>query len=142
MVYREEITHITDSYNQLLPLGGEVCSIVERSGIQEGVVHVITKHTTTGITVNECLECLEDDILRVLGEMFPEDGEYYHARFLDSYGAMAGNPTGHLKAMVTGNNACFPVAAGRPLLGSAQEVYLAEFDGPQERTITVTVIGE
>lgn len=142
MVYREEITHITDSYNQLLPLGGEVRRIVERSGMQEGVVHIITKHTTTGITVNECLECLEDDILRVLGEMFPEDGEYYHARFLDSYGAMAGNPTGHLKAMVTGNNACFPVAAGRPLLGSAQEVYLAEFDGPQERTITVTVIGE
>lgn len=142
MVYREEITHITDSYNQLLPLGGEVRRIVEKSGIQEGVVHIITKHTTTGITVNECLECLEDDILRVLGEMFPEDGEYYHARFLDSYGAMAGNPTGHLKAMVTGNNACFPVAAGRPLLGSAQEVYLAEFDGPQERTITVTVIGE
>ena len=142
MVYREEITHITDSYNQLLPLGGEVRRIVERSGMQEGVVHIITKHTTTGITVNECLECLEDDILRVLGEMFPEDGEYYHARFLDSYGAMAGNPTGHLKDMVTGNNACFPVAAGRPLLGSAQEVYLAEFDGPQERTITVTVIGE
>lgn len=142
MVYREEITHITDRYNQLLPLGQEVCRIVEKSGIQEGVVHIITKHTTTGITVNECLECLEDDILKVLGRMFPEDGDYYHARFLDSYGAMAGNPTGHLKAMVTGNNACFPVAKGRPLLGSAQEVYLAEFDGPQERTVTVTVIGE
>ena len=142
MVYRQEITRITDRYNQLLPLGREVCRIVEESGVQEGIVHIITKHTTTGITVNVCLECLEDDILKVLGNMFPEDGDYYHARFLDSYGAMAGNPTGHLKAMVTGNNACFPVAQGRPLLGSAQEVYLAEFDGPQERTVTVTVIGE
>lgn len=142
MVYRQEITRITDRYNQLLPLGKEVCRIVEESGVQEGIVHIITKHTTTGITVNECLECLEDDILKVLESLFPEDGGYYHARFLDSYGAMAGNPTGHLKAMVTGNNACFPVAHGRPLLGSAQEVYLAEFDGPQERTVTVTVIGE
>ena len=120
MVYRQEIIRITDRYNQLLPLGQEVCRIVEESGIQEGIVHIITKHTTTGITVNECLECLEDDILNALGKMFPEDGDYYHARFLDSYGAMAGNPTGHLKAMVTGNNACFPVAQGRPLLGSAQ----------------------
>lgn len=142
MVKMEEITHITRQYNELLPLGKEVCEIVKRSGIQNGIVHIITKHTTTGITVNECLECLEDDILGWLGSVFPEDGSYYHARFLDSYGAMAGNPTGHLKAMVTGNNSSFPVVDGEVLLGSAQEVYLAEFDGPQERTVTVTVIGE
>ena len=55
MVYRQEITRITDRYNQLLPLGREVCRIVEESGVQEGIVHIITKHTTTGITVNECL---------------------------------------------------------------------------------------
>ena len=142
MVKMEEITYITRRYNELHPLGKEVCRIVERSGIKGGIVHVITKHTTTGITVNECLECLEDDILGWLGNVFPEDGFYYHARFLDSYGAMAGNPTGHLKAMVTGNHASFPVVDKKVLLGSAQEVYLAEFDGPQERTVTVTVIGE
>lgn len=142
MVEIKEITHVTHQYNELLPLGNEVCEIVERSGIRNGIVHIITKHTTTGITVNERLECLEDDILGWLGKVFPEDGFYYHARFLDSYGAMAGNPTGHLKAMVTGNNASFPVVEGKVLLGSAQEVYLAEFDGPQKRTVTVTVIGE
>ena len=142
MVCMEEITIQTTKYNVLIPLGEQVKAIVEASGIKSGVVHIITKHTTTGITVNENLECLEDDILAALGKMFPEDGFYYHARFLDTYGAMAGNPTGHLKAMVTGNNASFPVTEGRMLLGKAQEVYLAEFDGPQERTITVTVIGE
>ena len=92
--------------------------------------------------VNENLECLEDDMLGWLEQMFPEDGFYYHARFLDSYGAMAGNPTGHLKAMVAGNNASFPMVNGKVLLGKAQEIYLAEFDGPQERTVTVTIIGE
>lgn len=142
MVHMESITRITKKYNEFIPLGREVCEIVKRSGITNGVVHIITRHTTTGITVNECLECLEDDMMASLSRMFPEDGFYYHARFLDSYGAMAGNPTGHLKAMVTGNNASFPVADGETLMGSAQEVYLAEFDGPQERTITVTVIGE
>ena len=67
MVKMEEITYITQAYNELRPLGKEVCRITERSGIQNGIVHVITKHTTTGITVNECLECLEDDILGWLG---------------------------------------------------------------------------
>ena len=142
MVYMEEITHITEKYNEFVPLGEKMCGIVKKSGIRHGVVHIITRHTTTGITVNERLECLEDDMMASLSKMFPEDGFYYHARFLDSYGAMAGNPTGHLKAMVTGNNASFPVTDGKALLGSAQEVYLAEFDGPQERTVTVTVIGE
>ena len=142
MVCMEEITIQTTKYNVFVPLGEQVKAIVEKSGVRNGVVHIITKHTTTGITVNENLECLEDDILSALARMFPEDGFYYHARFLDTYGAMAGNPTGHLKAMVTGNNASFPVTEGHMHLGKAQEVYLAEFDGPQERTITVTVIGE
>jgi len=142
VVRMEEITKITKQYNEWIPLGKEVCEIVEKSGIKSGTVTVITKHTTTGITVNESLECLEDDMMAYLGKIFPEDGFYYHARFLDSYGAMAGNPTGHLKSMVTGNHACFPVVDGKVLLGSAQEIYLGEFDGPQERTITVTVMGE
>lgn len=142
MVEMKEIIHITRKYNELVPLGSQVCEIVKKSSVKNGIVFVITKHTTTGITVNERLECLEDDILDGLEKMFPEDGFYYHARFLDSYGAMAGNPTGHLKAMITGNNASFPIADGEVLLGSAQEVYLAEFDGPQERTITVTIMGE
>lgn len=47
-----------------------------------------------------------------------------------------------MAAMVAGNNTCFPVADGSVLLVSAQEVYLAEFDGPQERTVTVIVLGE
>lgn len=142
MVKIEEITRITRRYNELIPLGEDVCKIVRESGIQNGIVSIITKHTTTGVTVNERLECLEDDMLGWLEKVFPEDGFYYHARFLDSYGAMAGNPTGHLKAMLTGNHANFPVTDGEILLGSAQEIYLAEFDGPQERTVTVTIIGE
>ncbi|MFQ7539155.1 MAG: secondary thiamine-phosphate synthase enzyme YjbQ [Clostridium sp.] len=106
---------------------------------QERLYH--HKHTTTGITVNN-LECLKDDILQRLGMLFPEDDAYYHARFLQSYGAMAGNPTGHLKAMVTGNHAVFPIVDGAIMLGKAQEIYLAEFDGPQIRDVMVTIQGE
>lgn len=142
MVVHEKITCITKRYNQLIPLNEKTNEIVESSGIKEGVAYVITRHTTTGITVNERLECLEDDILSYFTKVFPEDGSYYHARFLDTYGSMAGNPTGHLKAMLTGNHCAFPIIDGKLQLGSAQEIYLAEFDGPQERSIFVTLIGE
>lgn len=142
MTKYEEITFSTDIYNILVPIGKEVAEVVNHSGINSGVAYIITKHTTTGITVNEKLECLEDDILENLGSIFPEDETYYHARFLKSYGAMAGNPTGHLKAMVTGNHAVFPVVNGKIALGKAQEIYLAEFDGPQNRTVMISILGE
>lgn len=138
MIYKElEIE--TAAYNDLIPISKDVIQIVEESGIKQGIAYIITKHTTTGITVNENLECLKDDILKQLGIMFPEDGDYYHARFLQSYGAMAGNPTGHLKAMVTGNHAVFPIIDGSLVLGKAQEIYLGEFDGPQIRTVMVCI---
>lgn len=132
----------TQGYNELVPLGERIRELVAASSVTSGVVYIITKHTTTGITVNERLECLEDDIMNELSRFFPEDGSYFHNRFLMSYGAMAGNPTGHLKAMVTGNHAVFPVVDGQICLGSAQEIYLAEFDGPQPRTIHVTIMGD
>ena len=69
-----------------------------------------SKHTTTGVTVNEALECLESDIENFLGRLIPEDYPYSHARMLRDYGSTAGNPTGHLKAMLTGNHCHFPVS--------------------------------
>ena len=133
---------ITREYNCLIKITDQVKHIVKESGIENGVVYVITAHTTTGITVNEGLECLESDIQVLLGKLVPEDGEYSHGRFLHSYGAMAGNPTGHLKSHLTGNNVVFPVEDGEIHLGSAQDIYLCEFDGPQDRTVMVTIIGD
>ena len=116
--------------------------IVSNSKIKNGVVYVITAHTTTGIAVNEGLECLESDIHDLLSNLVPEDGNYAHARFLHSYGAMGNNPTGHLKSHLTGNHCVFPIADGTIRLGKAQEIYLCEFDGPQDRTVYITLMGE
>ena len=53
---------LTKVYNELDIITPQVEEAVAESGIQDGMVTVITKHTTTGITVNEALECLESDI--------------------------------------------------------------------------------
>ena len=106
---------------------------------QNGTVTVLTKHTTTGVTVNEALECLESDIENFLGRLIPEDYPYSHARMLRDYGSTAGNPTGHLKAMLTGNHCHFPVIDGEMVRGGAQEIYFCEFDGPAHRTINVII---
>ncbi len=135
-------TILTKQYNQFLNITDIVVQAVRDSGVTYGIVNVITKHTTTGIMVNESLECLESDIADFLTRMAPEEGAYAHARMLPEYGSTAGNPTGHLKAHITGNHCHFIVDNGCIIKGGAQEVYFCEFDGPAKRTILIQVIGE
>ena len=147
MVTHGSIEVLTKEYNCLVDnnMATMIVPIMtqnEKSKIRNGVVYVITAHTTTGIAVNEGLECLEYDIGHLMERLVPEDGEYAHGRLLDTYGAMAGNPTGHLKAHLTGNHCVFPVIDGKLKSGSAQDIYLCEYDGPQYRTIYITIIGE
>ena len=138
-MYYEEFTLRTSRYEQLILITNQVLEIAAKSGIQNGMVTVLTKHTTTGVTVNEALECLESDIAVALSLFAPEDRPYSHARMLRDYGSTAGNPTGHLKSLLVGNHCHFPLQGGLPVRGSAQEIYFCEFDGPAERTIAVAV---
>ena len=142
MVYSTSFTLLTSEYNQYFVITNEVARIVKESGVCNGMVTVISRHTTAGVTTNEALECLESDIDSFLKRLVPEDHPYAHARMLGDYGSTAGNPTGHIKAMLTGNHAHFIVRDGEVDKGGAQEIYFCEFDGPSERTIAVQVMGE
>ena len=138
-MYVKRITLQTSAYNEMIVLTPQVEETVTESGVKNGMVTVLTKHTTTGITVNEALECLESDIQTALSLFAPEDRPYSHARMLRDYGSTAGNPTGHLKAMLTGNHCHFLIRDGRLDRGGAQDVYFCEFDGPAQRTILIIV---
>jgi secondary thiamine-phosphate synthase enzyme len=132
---------ITSKYNQLVCITDRVEKAAEESGIREGFLTVLTKHTTTGIMVNESLECVESDILDFLSRYVPEDYPYAHGRMLRSYGSTAGNPSGHIKSMLAGNHCHFPIVDGRLIRGDAQNIYFCEFDGPAERTILIVIQG-
>lgn len=130
----------TDKYNDMIVITEKVEEEVRKSGIQNGFVTVLTRHTTTGVTVNEALECLESDIGEALKTFAPEDRPYAHARMLRDYGSTAGNPTGHLKSLLVGNHCHFPIVDGQIVRGSAQDIYFCEFDGPARRTISVYIM--
>lgn len=138
-MFIDALTLYTDQYLQYTVITKEVEEIIAKSGIRTGLVTVQTKHTTTGVTVNESLECLESDIDQFLKKLVPEDHPYAHARMLRDYGSTAGNPTGHIKSLLTGNHCHFPIVDGEIIRGGAQEIYFCEFDGPSERTILVYI---
>jgi secondary thiamine-phosphate synthase enzyme len=142
MVKIQTLSRLTRSEVELVNITKDVHDFVAHSGIKDGLVAVITTHTTTGILVNENLECVGIDIEEALDRLIPKDAPYAHAHFLPSYGATGNNSAGHLKSMLVGNHCAFPVMDGKIICGSAQDIFLAEFDGPQRRNIYIEVIGE
>ena len=133
---------LTNRYNQYFLITEDIKKAVAESGIQNGMVTVQTMHTTTAISVNEGLECLESDIDVFLKKLIPEDAPYSHNHMLRGYGSTGGNPTGHLKSMLLGNHCHFPIIEGKLIAGSAQDVWFCEFDGPSQRTISIIIEGE
>jgi secondary thiamine-phosphate synthase enzyme len=54
-----------------------------------------------------------------------------------------GNGHSHVRASAIGPSLTVPVAAGKPVLGTWQQVVLVDFDNrPRDRRVIVTVIGE
>ncbi len=142
MVTFETRSYLSNGVAQFIKITDDVETVVEHSSVSNGLVAVISAHTTCGIIVNEGLPCVEQDLGDMLEDMVPLDASYAHAHFLRTYGATGNNSQGHLKQTLVGNNALFPVIDGHVVRGGAQDIYLAEFDGPQRRKVYIEVIGD
>jgi secondary thiamine-phosphate synthase enzyme len=119
---RADAIDITDRVQQL----------VRESGVASGLCHVYVPHTTAGVFINENADpdalC---DILSTLESLVPWENGYRHAE---------GNAAAHIKATLVGTSQTVPVRNGRLVLGRWQGIYFADFDGPRERQLQVTVL--
>jgi secondary thiamine-phosphate synthase enzyme len=132
----------TKEDKELIDITSEVERVVAKSGVQNGVVHILTLHTSSGIIVTEGLPCLEMDVLNHLEALAPDEEDYYHNRYLDIDGRLGFNAGAHLKSIIGGINTFFPIENGQIAKGSRQRIYFAEYDGPLCRTYCVQVMGE
>lgn len=117
----------------LVEITRQVAEAVGRTGVGEGVVVLQSLHTTAGLTVNENADPdVVHDLLAKLERMVPREEPFYrHAE---------GNSDSHLKTSFFGPSLTLVVSGGRPVLGTWQGIYLAEFDGPRDRTVAVQVL--
>lgn len=140
-----EITVQSRGAREMLDITPQVERIVAESGVQNGLVNVLTQHTSAGILVTEGIECLEQDVLDHLERLAPDLPEgygYHHNRYLDYDGRLGFNAGAHLKSILGGYFACFPIADGQLVKGGRQRIYFAEYDGPLAREVVVQVLGE
>jgi secondary thiamine-phosphate synthase enzyme len=110
----------------------EINEAIEKYSISDGLCNIFIKGTTAGLMINEDDKMLRADIEKMLNAFAPSDKFYQHPENADS----------HLKAMLFGNTLSIPIADGKLLLGSWQNVMLWEFDViERERILVITMIG-
>ena len=122
----------TDERYQFVSITGEVKRAVRETGAGDGICIVSSKHTTAAITVNEDYD---PDVPRDLAAACRAlvgglDVRFEHAE---------GNSDSHLLTSLFGQSQQLLVRSGELDLGRWQGVFLAEFDGPRERTVRVAV---
>lgn len=124
----------TGKDTQFVDITKEVQGVLDTAKIKEGVVNVFTKHTTTGIVINENESRLLSDFEKIFDNLVPRGAGYGHDT-IDS------NAHSHIRSILLGASETIPVHEGELQLGTWQRIFLVEFDGPRNRNVIVQVIG-
>ena len=148
-----------------------VAAAVENSGIKEGVVTVISCHTTCAVFSEEFDHdytpagdtYLQADLNAGLERVFPEQQDWNTYRYpglrhfeeveswpnLDAWlpggdRTMLWNGDAHLRSTLIGSNQTFEVADGKLEMNGLASIYFVDFDRTRERTrkVKVVVMGE
>ncbi len=113
--------------------------VPELRNIKAGLAHILIKHTSAGLTINENADStVRSDFETFFNRLVPENASLYQhtSEGLDDM-------TSHIKASVLGSSVIIPVTNGRFNLGTWQGIYLCEFrNHTRSRNLVVTIIGE
>ncbi|MEH0021327.1 MAG: secondary thiamine-phosphate synthase enzyme YjbQ [Desulfobacter sp.] len=127
-----QISVKTGSRTQMIDITPQVRDAVKASGIENGLVHVYSMHTTGAVTINENADpAVEADILSCINKVIPWDDNFKH---------MEGNSAAHIKVSLFGPSETVPLENGNLVLGTWQSIFFCEFDGPRQRRVNVTVL--
>jgi thiamine phosphate synthase YjbQ (UPF0047 family) len=172
-VYREEITGIQSKgvSPTYINITKEVKDIIARSGIKNGIVNVISPHTTCSVFFEEYVhdtmpngkEFIQQDLDNVLAKIIPDQtawGQYFypglkHFEDVESWPDYLKylpsgtreelfNADAHLKATIIGSSQTFALEDGKLGVGQTGYIYFVDFDRthPRSRRCKVVIIGE
>jgi len=127
-----QISVKTTARTQMIDITAEVQASVRESGIENGLVHVFSMHTTAAVTINENADpAVTADMLAFINKVVPWDDHFKH---------MEGNSAAHIKVSLFGPSEIIPLEKGALVLGTWQGIYFCEFDGPRTRRVNITVM--
>lgn len=115
---------------QLVDITQNIQEIVKKEDCS--LASVSLPHSTAAILVTENEENLKKDWLNFLKDQV--DGKTFHHDKLDD------NADSHLLSGLIGQQKTFIVKENKLLLGTWQQIFLVELDGPRQRKVVVKLV--
>lgn len=134
MVFSEEFSIRTKGQTEAIDITSQVHSVLSKCPIKEGFAIVFVPHATAALYLNEHESGLISDVLSFFDIAVP-DRPYLHNRIDD-------NARAHLGSILFKPFLILPITAGKLDLGTWQNIFLLEMDGPRTRRVIVKAIGE
>ena len=116
----------------LVDITADVNRALAESGTHDGLCNLFVPHTTASIIISENWDPdVTTDLLRQLERMVPREAGYKHSE---------GNSQAHILSAMLSTSINVPVHDRKLAIGRWQAVMLAEFDGPRERSIYLSLM--
>ncbi len=138
MVFQDAIHVHTSGHRDMHDLSDQVAEQIAKSGVKTGIAHIFCVGSTAALGTIEFEPGLQRDLPEMLDRLIPPSRDYGHEQAWHD-----GNGHSHLQATLLGPSLTVPVAKGRPVLGTWQQIILLECDvRARDRTVIVTVFGD
>ena len=146
---------------QFIDLTEQINKIIKESKIQNGIVNIVSRHTTTAVLLNENETLLLSDFKKEIKRLFPYRSEshyyagdrsrhYYEHDDLERRREICPelscdecqNAGAHCSSIFLTNSQTVNIVKGRLDLGKWQRILFLELDRDKEREISVMIMGE
>ena len=135
----QETIRLKTSGKGTYEISGKVASILEESGLQDGLLTVFCCHTSCSLVIMENADpSARHDLEDWLERLVPErDPHFTHTQ------EGPDDMPSHIKMALTRTSESIPFSDGRLALGTWQGCFLWEHRSrPHQRTLRVTIVGE
>lgn len=136
--FQQQISVTTKGHGDMHDITDQVAAAVNESGVNIGIVNVFNVGSTASIGTIEFEPGLRADMPAILDKLIPPSRNYGHEQAWHD-----GNGHSHQQATLLGPSLTVPIADGKPVLGTWQQIFHLECDvRGRQRTVIVTVLGQ
>ena len=137
--HQKEITLKSKTRGFHLVTDEVVSQIPELKNIKTGIAHILIKHTSASITLNENYDPdVRSDMEKYFSRSVKENEPWY-----DHNSEGADDMPAHIKSTLIGSSLTIPITDGKLNLGTWQGIYLCEHRNHAGiRKIVVTIFGD
>lgn len=130
----DTINITTKARFDIIDITSQIQSCIAKSNIKSGIAVIFIPHTTAGVSINENADPdVVYDLKNIFNNMIPEHNNYKHYE---------GNSQAHALSTLTSPSLTVIIENGKIILGTWQNIYFMEYDGPRNRKAYIQIINK